>query len=414
MWTTLRRTPRNTGEPTNTMVLRLVRDSHAISRTEIAHRCALSKPTVSGIVNRFLRDGFLERVGEASASGRGGRRRELLRFNPRAGCVVGVEVRMTGATVALTDLNAAILHRATIAFRAGSSPASVLRRIGSVIDGFFALDRRLVDRCVGIGIGLPGVVDNRAGALRLADTLAGWARFPIREHFASRYGVPVYLENDVKARSLAEFLFGAGKGVPDQVFLWIGDGIGAGIIIGGRLHHGVTGSAGEVGYNELGLCAERRGRLPMLYDGQEDFGDILSDAVILRRFAARARRRAEDMTIPLLFAEAERGHRSAAKILDEVSLLAGTLCVTLINTLNPAMIVLGGKLVSSGTAVLEGVRRHVAHDLLSAAAEAVQIVPAALREDGVILGAAGLALYDLFKPSANGTAPAGYALAASL
>lgn len=413
MWTTLRRGSRHAGEPTDYRILRLVRDSHAISRTEIAHRCALSKPTVSGIVNRFLRDGFLERVGEASASGRGGRRRELLRFNPRAGCVVGVEMRMTGATVAITDLNAAILHRDTLAFRPGTSPASVLRRVGGVIDGFFASDRRLVDRCVGIGVGLPGVVDRRAGTLRLADTLAGWAGFPLRDHFASRYGVPVYLENDVKARTLAEFLFGAGKGVPDQVFLWIGDGIGAGILIDGKLHHGVTGSAGEVGYNELGLCAERRGRLPMLYNGQEDFGDILSDAVILRSFAARARRRAENMTIPLLFAEAERGHRAAGKILDEVSLLAGTLCVTLINTLNPAMIVLGGKLVSSGTAVLEGVRRHVAHDLLSAAAEAVQIVPAALREDGVILGAAGLALYDLFKPSANGTAHAGYTLTAS-
>jgi glucokinase len=222
----------------------------------------------------------------------------------------------------------------------------------------------------------------------------------------------VYLENDVKARTLAEFLFGAGRGVPDQVFLWIGEGIGAGIVIDGRLHHGVTGSAGEVGYNEIGLGTGRKSTLPMLYDGQEDFGDILSDAVILRRFAARARRRTGGLTIPMLFAEADRGNRAARQILDEVALLAGTLCVTLINTLNPAIIVLGGRLASSGTTVLDGVRRHVARDLLSAAAEAVRILPAALQEDGVILGAAGLVLYDLFKPAFNGTAPARPAAAA--
>jgi len=399
MWKTLKRSGRHVGEPNEVRVLRLARDSHAISRTEIAHRCALSKPTVSEIVSRLLDGGVLERVGESSSSGRGGRRRELLRFNPGAGCVVGIEVRMTGAAVAFTDLNASILHRDAVTFRAGTPPGTVMQKVCGVIDGFFASHRGLLERCVGVGVGLPGVVDRAAGALRLADTLAGWKGFALRDYVAARYRVPVYLENDVKARTLAEHLFGAGRGVRDLVFLWVGDGIGAGIIIDGRLHHGVTGSAGEVGYNDLGLGRDARALLPVLYDGQEDFGDILSDTVILRRFAQRARRSADGLTVPVLLAEAGQGNRVARQVLEEVSLLTGTVCVNLINTLNPAVIVLGGKLAAGGSVVLEGVRAHVARDLLSAAAEAVRIVPAALQEEGVLLGAAGLVLEALFTPA---------------
>ncbi|MBM4161980.1 MAG: ROK family transcriptional regulator [Ignavibacteria bacterium] len=384
-------------EPNEYRVLRLVRDSQLISRTEIAQFCKLSKPTVSEIVNRFVRQGFLERVGESDSTDRGGRKRELLRFNPRAGFVIGVDIGMSESTVAVTDLNANILNRTSIRYSTGSLPDFVLDRLFQSVDRLVRLTSLDIEKCVGVGIGLPGLIDRSTGIIRVADTLAGWAGVNIRQIFEERFRLPVYIENDVKTRCLAEFLFGSGKNFWNQVYLWVGDGIGAGIIIDGKLHHGITESAGEIGYNEIGYAIGNRSAFPMLYYGQRDFGEVLSDSVMVDAYR-RATKTHDDITVETIFRAAVAGEPLAVGLIEEVSSLASVVCVNLINTLNPELIVIGGKIAEAGSLVLERVRQKVHEDILSVPAEAVRIVPAALKHDGVIVGAVGLVLYDLFKP----------------
>jgi len=384
-------------EPNEYRVLRVVRDSKVISRTEIAQLCRLSKPTVSNIVNRFLKHGFLERAGESESTDRGGRRRELLQFNPRAGFVVGVDVGMTECLVAITDLNAEVLERCSFTYEAGSTPEIVLAGIFRCVDAFLGSPVYPSDKCVGIGIGLPGLIDRATGIIKVADTLAGWQGVNLRQAFEDRFALPTYIENDVKARALAEFLFGVGKGIQSQVFLWIGDGIGAGIIIDGKLLHGITESAGEVGYNELGHAMTNADAYPLLYAGQRDFGEILSNSVIMSSYRGQANGQPIG-SIGDIFRAADRGEVLAQRLLEEVASVTGIVCVNLINTLNPELIVIGGQIAEVGVRVLERVQQKVRADILSVPAEAVRIAPAALQENGVILGAAGLVLYDLFKP----------------
>ncbi len=390
-------------EPNEYRVLRLVRDSHVISRTEISQRCRLSKPTVSEIVSRFLKEGFLETAGESSSTQHGGRKRVLLRFNPSAGFVIGVDVRMTECIVAVTDLNARIIARKSFQYVSGSSPGTVLVQAFDIIDSLLATNASFLSKNVGIGIGLPGLIDRSTGIIQVADTLAGWKGTNIRERFRERFGLPVYVENDVKARALGEFLFGVGKHVRDQIFLWIGDGIGAGIIIDGRLHHGITESAGEIGYNEIRNETIRE-QFPLLHTGgdQRDFGDVLSTSVLTRRYRELVPT-AKSVTVDGIFRAAEAGEEIALQLLDEVASLTSLVCINLINTLNPELIVIGGQVVEAGSIVLDRVQQRVREDILSVPAEAVRILPTALKEDGVILGAVGLVLYDLFKPVRNGS-----------
>ncbi|MBI5474929.1 MAG: ROK family transcriptional regulator [Ignavibacteriae bacterium] len=388
-------------EPNEYRILRLVRDAKVISRTEIARLCRLSKPTVSDIVNRFLANGFLERIGESESTKRGGRKRELLRFNPTAGYVIGVDVHRGETRVAIADLNADIIVSKAFSYKVRSSPEAVLKQTSDAIDVLLSGNRTYLDRCVGIGIGLPGLVDHHSGILKVADTLRGWNGLDLRKFFQKKFGVPVYVDNDVKARTLAEFLFGCGGGSADQVFLWIGAGIGVGIIIDGKLHRGITESAGEIGYNELRFGSAGKQLFPILYNGQRDYGDILSHSEIIERYLARAKHKS-DATIESLIDDAERGEKLANRLMDEIGLLVSIICINLINTLNPQLLVIGGKLVEvgSGEALLQRVRRRVREDLLSVPAEAVRLVASQVKEkEGVVLGAVGFVLYDLFKPA---------------
>ncbi len=384
-------------EPNEYRILRLVRDSNSISRTEISQLCDLSKTTVTEIVSRFIEHGFLESIGEGSSTSRGGRKRELLKFNPRAGYVFGIDIRMRSAQVVATDLNANILRRESFPHDVSSSASTVLEHIATILEEWRALDANLFAHAVGIGIGLPGLIDERTGIVRAADTLKGWKGTDLRTFFEERFDIPVFVENDVKAMTLAEYLFGAGKYIPNQVFFWIGDGVGAGIMIDGKLHHGRTSSAGEVGYNELGYVLASKERFPLLYNGQKDLGEILADPSIVRAYHAGGGDVAV-CTADAVAAAAGAGEQIALRVINEVTSVLAVACINIINMLNPEIIVLGGS-ISHEPLVTRMLQDKVREDLLTEPAQAVEIHPAKLNNDGVVLGAVGLVLYDLFKPS---------------
>lgn len=397
MWDSLRKRRELFDEPNEYKILRLARDSDVISRVEISRACQLSKPTVSDIVSRFLKGGFLEEVGESPSTARGGRKRILLRFNPQAGFVIGVEVRMTACRVAISDINANILQRESFTYSAGSAPQEVLTKIFVAVEDIASSHPQYLDRGVGIGIGLPGVIDRSTGLLKFADTLKGWEHVDLRRAFEERFSLETYVENDVKARALAEFLFGSGKNVMDQVYLWVGDGIGAGIIVDGKLHHGVAESAGEIGYNELGHAIKDPAAFPILYCGQRDFGDILSDSVILNQFRSRVDKPSVSSVADICKAAGE-GHPLAKQLLNEIASLVSIVCINLMNVLNPELIVVGGQIAEYGPELFEDIQKKVRQDILSVPADSVRIVPALLKQDAVILGAVGLVLHDLFEP----------------
>ena len=161
-------------EPNEYRILRLAREARRLARIDIVKRTQLSKTTVSEITGRLVDAGFLVPVGRGPSGKRGGRKRELLEFNPDAAFVVGVDIERTRTDVALTNLDATILQRSTFSYPAGSPPREVLSKLVSTLRGFGKHSKDFRDKVIGIGVGLPGVIDREQGIVKVADTLQGW------------------------------------------------------------------------------------------------------------------------------------------------------------------------------------------------------------------------------------------------
>jgi glucokinase len=215
----------------------------------------------------------------------------------------------------------------------------------------------------------------------------------------THFKVPVYVENDVKAMTLGEYLLGSAKGIKNLVYLFIGDGLGAGIMINGHLHRGFTSSAGEIGYTELEPASFYREQFPLMYNGQSIFGQILTDTNIVESYQRNNSELTEKkISVATIAEKAGNGDLTAIQIIRECASLLSNLSINLINTLNPELIIIGGKLSQCHPELIELVRETIHKDLLSVPAEAVLVRAATRGEEAVALGATGLVLYEMFEP----------------
>ena len=399
MWEVINQRSLLIREPNEVRVLRLVRDSGEISRIEIAKACNLNKAYVSELVAKLIQTGFLEETGKVEANDKVGRKRILLRFLPLAGLVAGVDVGMTHATIVLTDLNATVLHKRTFDYSLETPAKKVLSSAAEVITTLLAEANDSQSKLVGIGVGVQGLIDYRTNTLMVSHNKKSWEGESLSAELEARFNVPVYVENDVKAMTLGEYLLGSAKGIKNVVYLFIGDGLGAGIMINGHLHRGFTSSAGEIGYTELEPASFYREQFPFMYDGQSIFGQILTDTNIIESYRRNSGGSAEArISVETIAEKATSRDDVAIKIIRECALLFSNLSINLINTLNPELIIIGGKLSQCYPDIIGFVRDNIHKDLLSIPAEAVLVRAATRGEEAVALGATGLVLYEMFEP----------------
>jgi len=383
-------------------VLRFIRQNAPVSRAEIAKNYHISKAAVTDIISRLIRQGYVSEVGVGDSTTRGGRKPIMLEFNHTAGYVIAIEIKRDHAQVALVDLDAHIHNLEKVNYTEGSCFETVTRKIFPVIHRFLKEKWLAKSKPIGIGIGIPGIIDYARGCIKVSDTLHNWEKVIIRDLFQNEFGLTTILENDVKTQTLGECLFGQGKESDNLVNLWIGDGIGAGIIINGNLIRGHTASAGEVGYDELGFFLKDQNSFPMLYRGQKDFGDILSNKLLLAaarealQNGATSEMCVDNLTLSELTRAANKGDALATALLREYANILGILCINLINMLNIELLIISGELVNSCQVLLDFLRERVQKDILREPAQAVKVVPGALKDTGVVLGATGLVLEDLF------------------
>ena len=404
MWNVIHQRASLIQEPNEIRILRLVRDRKQISRIEIAKLTDLHKATITDIVVKLIKAGFLEETGQVEESDRVGRKRKLLRFRPQAGLVAGVDIRMTHATVALTDLNAHILQQASFPYTAEASAQDVLALIVEAIQELLTAANATRQKLVGIGVGVQGVIDYATNRLLVSYNKKDWEGEPLSTQLESRFDVPVYVENDVKAMALGEYLLGAAKGTNDFVLIWVGNGVGAGIMINGRLLHGVTSSAGEIGFNTLDLPTFYRENFPLMYRDQEMFGQILTDANFIESYRkASPESESRELTVAAIAQRARYGDQTAQQVIGEYASLLTILSINIVNTLNPEIILLGGKLAQSYPPVAEMLQERIHSDLLRAPVETLRVRSARHGENGVILGAVSLVLYELFEPLHTGS-----------
>lgn len=333
-------------------ILDAVRRYGPISRAALAKRSRLSPPAVSALVDDLIaRTGLLREVGRDVSTG--GRRPTLLSFAADRGCVVGIDLGSTTIRYAVADLDGRVIARHEEP-TGPPAPTRVVARIAATC-------HRLLDdapphgRLLAVGIGAPGMTDVARGVVIEAANLRGWTNVPLKNLVARNVHVPVIVDNDVNMAALGEYWMGCAKGSPNFVFVALGRGVGAGIMIDGRVHRGHQWYAGEISHLLLDLARWRTNFGPQGY-----LEHHLGAAAIVKRWreASRARGPQAD-DIPALFAAARQGDAKAAAIVQELATLLGVAVANVVTLLDPALVVVGGGIGRVGEPLLEPVRKVV-------------------------------------------------------
>ncbi len=220
-----------------------------VSRAQIARDSDLSKPTVSQALAALLAAGLVREAGRSS--GGRGPAAVLYELNPRAGWVVGLDVGRDFVRAAIANLAGEIVARRDERARVRSQ-RTLIAQIGEISHALAAEAGVKWKQVTFATVGSPGVFDPVTGHVALAHALPGWGRSGLAQAVQDELGTKVAFENDVNLAALGEQWHGLGKGVENFVYLHVGTGVGAGLILRGELYRGHTGAAGEVGYLPIG------------------------------------------------------------------------------------------------------------------------------------------------------------------
>ena len=371
------------------LVLNLVRERGPLSRADVARLSGLSPSTVTAITadlvaERFLLEGdYLPR-----AAGVLGRPAVRLRVNPDAGVVIGIKLAADTVTLALSDLGGQAL-----ALNSHDHPgrASVEETIGFLARAIDELTTTIPHGTplLGVGLGVPGIVDPRTQRVSHSPFL-GWGEQDVAASLERRVGVPVHIDNDVNTLTIAEQLFGPGRGVSTFAVVTIGRGIGMGAVINGVLHRGARGGAGELGHISVEQAAGRK-----CWCGRDGCLEALAaEPALVREVAARTGRviRPEDLDA------AARSDGDVAEVLRRAGAEVGRAVANVAMTLDPELVVVAGEGVRLGSIFLSSLREGIARAARPGGRE-LEVVIEPWGDEAWARGAASLVLRELFHPA---------------
>jgi predicted NBD/HSP70 family sugar kinase len=368
-------------------ILRAVRETPGISKTELARRLRISPSTASGLVADLLEAGLVAVDGVGQSSG--GRPPEQLVLNPTSPLMLAINLGETDVRLGIINLHGRVLESRRARFQVSHGQI----RLDPILEKAHRLAAQS-PHVVGAGIAVPGLVDRKKGVVRVAGNL-GWFDLDLRAEAERRLGIPVEVERDTNAGVLAEEWWGEETAADPLLFVTAGSGIGVGIRLHGGIVEGATGVAGEFGH----IPMESDG-LPCVCGRRGCLETVASSRALLDRYS-RLRPDAAPSEPPLtvagIAAAAEAGDALAHQALTEVAEWLGLGLVTLINVLNPAAVVVGGELMDAEAFVLPVVRDVVARRGLEVAGEAVAVRSSSFRDEASLLGAAAFAFDALFQ-----------------
>lgn len=313
--------------------------------------------------------------------------------------VIGVDMGGTKILSAVIDAEGNILGTAKMPTKAGRGAVEVIDRIADCIRKVVDKSGVAAESIQAVGIGAPGPLDPATGVVIFAPNL-GWRDVPLKAELETRVDFPTFVDNDVNVGTLGEHVFGAGKGVQNVVGIFVGTGIGGGIILQGELFHGASKTAGEIGHIIVKAGGPRCG-----CGTRGCLEAIASRTAMTKQFQKAILKRGKKSVISELtdgdlgairsgvLAKAIRLNDALTlKVFKKVTKYLGIGIGSIVNFLNPEMIVLGGGVVEAlDDTFLDGIRAAAEKYSLPNTLDGVQIVRAELGDNSAILGAAALA-----------------------
>jgi glucokinase len=308
--------------------------------------------------------------------------------------VLAIDIGGTKLAAGIVDAEGRIVERGEVPTQAAEGLKPVLGRIVGLGKDLLARARMASVHVERIGVGCAGPVDLKAGVVFNPPNLPGWTRVPLTERIEGALGVPTVLENDANAAALGEYRYGAGRGAGSIVYMTVSTGIGGGIILDGKVWHGLKDAAGEVGH--MTVCPDgpvcgcgNRGCLEAMSSGPS-IARRARQAVAAGRPSALSRIR--DPTSADVVRLAQEGDSIASEVWDEAVRYLGIGVAAVITILAPARVIIGGGVTRAGDFLFEPLRAEVRRRVKLVPVESVPILPATLGPDVGILGAAAVAL----------------------
>jgi glucokinase-like ROK family protein len=368
-------------------VLELLRAEGPLARAEIGRRLRLSPATITRIVSGLIATGVV--VEHSAGDSTGGRRPTLVELNARASLIVGVYVGGQTVAGALVDLHGSILRRHALPTVAGDKGvAQVIAVIRALLEQAEALGVPVS----GVGVGAPSVVHYPTGVVALAPSL-GWRDLPLQKVLQEAIGLPVIVENEVNLIALGEAWRGGGQGIDALVCLSLGAGIGAGIVLNGRLYRGAHHGAGEIGYMIPG--EQFLGRIYDVYgclEGLAGYDGIVQRARLRLAAAQNGARDSllagREISVDDVLAAARLQDPLACAVIDETVDYLTIALANLASVIDPQRVIISGELAAHGDLFLEPIRRR----LVGLMPILPEVVLSELMLDAPILGAGITAL----------------------
>lgn len=374
------------------LALKLIYANREISRADIARATGLTRTTASAAVEDLIEAGLVEDVGQGPSAG--GKPPTLVRFVPGARHIIAMDLSGSVLKGAVVDLRGNIVTSATTR-PAGSGVRPDFGPVWELVDGLLASTNRPV---LGLGVGLPGLLDTENGVV-LKAVNREWNNVPLRKILSERYPLPVYLLNDSQAAALAVATFDNPGGARDLVVVLMESGISAGIVTGGRVYEG----SNHLGASEIGHVCVVEGGEPCACG---HFGCLETvagrDAILRRAHAIYANQpgsalqklagSAQDIDLATVLQANAAGDRAVGALITQVARYLSIAIANLVSTLNIGRVVLAGSVAELGAALLEPLVAELRERVLPELAERTEITISTQAADLVTRGAAALVL----------------------
>jgi N-acetylglucosamine repressor len=229
-------------------ILKIVIDNGPISRIDISRLLNISRPTISAYINELIEEDFIKEIGKSHSSPSGGKRAVLLQFNNKSGYILGVMIGVKTIRIGISDLRSNIIKLIKIPTEEWQGPQPVINKIVEGTKELLTMMDINKSNIIGVGIGVPGLVDSNFGLVIFSPNMTGWENIKLQEILENRFELPVFIENECRVQAIAEKRFGLAKNKNDFVCFDTGAGIGTGVFTNNELLLGKNGIAGEVGH----------------------------------------------------------------------------------------------------------------------------------------------------------------------
>lgn len=378
------RAPRNPGSQSALRQLNQQRivesllSAGSLTQAELSRQTGLSTATVSNIVKIMADDGLVSTAPTTSS----GRRAVSVSLNSDGAVALGIDVGRTHVRVIIASLDYRILAERSVPLPLGHRAIEGVQAAAKLLEELLEETGLPHSAIVGAGVGIPGPIDSRTDTVLQGAILPEWVGINILELLESALKVPVYIDNDANLGALAQVTWGPHSSISDLIFVKIGSGIGAGLILGGSSHYGHIGVTGEIGHatiSEQGLICRcgNRGCLET----------VASTAIMIELLSRGSSKLVTTEDIVQL---AISGDSATLRIIDDAGQAVGRAMANVANLLNPEVIVVGGPLAELGEILLEPIRRGLIRHSVPLIGESTQLAMSSMGNRAEALGGAAL------------------------